>query len=715
MILRGPAGNFNIPSKIGPVYMILRDKVVVYVVALMWLTPALAQVPDHVPWKKRAPVSGKIDERAISELRRSSNDADLKFWIFFTDKGIFTERAYSSALLTAEGALGLRALNRRRLRRSSGPVDFLDIPLHEPYIRGTLSLGGELLGRSRWLNAVSVLATEEAIESIADLAYVYRITPVSTFSRPVIEGTPELVSPKPTTVASSDVLNYGSSLTQLEQVQVPFLHRLGLSGRGVTIAMLDTGFKLDHVAFDSLRTRVIAEKDFINGDDGTADDLSQDFPGQHNHGTETLSTIGGYMPGELIGPAYNAHFILAKTETISFEQQVEEDWWVQAAEWADSLGADIISSSLGYNSWYQYSDMDGQTAVTTIAAAAAASRGILVVNAIGNEGQSGWQKMIAPADAEGIVTVGAVDSTGRRAAFSSKGPTYDGRIKPDVVAMGVAVRAVNPASTTGYLRINGTSFSTPITAGLVALLLEAQPDWTPNQIISALQSTGGQAALPDTLLGYGLANARDALATVPNTEISDYTVSNDSDGVLLEWSTAFELNIHSWRVSRKLNGNVSIVTPTPLPASGSLHSASPRTYFYVDTIAVSGQNYDYILDALGPVGSPVGIASPSASIVFTPSSNSTLQFSLAQNYPNPFNPSTVIAFDLRHAGLVKLTVFNILGQRVRVLVDELRGAGRYQESWDGRDQNGRTLPSGLYIYRIHAGPNVSAKKMLLTR
>ena len=670
------------------------------------------QLKEGRTWQPRPSVVVRISPRLRVMMAEQSSNDTYKVWVFLTDKGITGETAYRRALQAHERTLTPRARLRRQRRRTNGPVDFLDLPLYGPYVRRVASAGAVVLGRSRWLNAVSISASAHVIRRMAQWPFVRR---VSVYRRPIPTGIPDVVSTKRLTPATTDSLDYGPSATQLRQIHVPTLHTLGYSGRAVTIAILDTGYRLAHVAFDSLRTRVIAERDFVNGDNQTEDDLSQDFPGQHNHGTETLSAIGGYAPGELIGPAYGADYILAKTETISFEQQVEEDWWVQAVEWADSLGADVISSSLGYIDWYQYSDMDGQTAVTTQAAVAAASRGIVVVNAMGNEGQSSWQKMIAPADAEGIVTVGAVDSTGRRASFSSKGPTFDGRIKPDVVAMGVAVRAVNPASSDGYIRINGTSFSTPLTAGLVALLLEAQPDWTPAQILAALQTTASQSTSPDTLIGYGVVNGRNALATVPIASVTDFSLANDLDGVLLEWTTLFELNIQGWKVSRILNGNTSILTPVPLPASDDHFSTSARTYFFLDTTAVSGTAYSYVLEAIGPGNTPIAAPSQSASITYSPSSNPIFQFSLKQNFPNPFNPSTRIEFDLRHASQVRLTIYNVLGQEVNELVNEQRSTGHYQETWDGTDASGKSLPSGFYFYRLNAGTFIAVRKMLLMR
>ena len=215
-------------------------------------------------------------------------------------------------------------------------------------------------------------------------------------------------------------LNYGSSLAQMEQVNVPVLHDLGYNGTGIIVAMFDTGYRKDHEAFALAfsESRVLAEYDFIFDDFETQNEDGIDAFNQHDHGTYTWSTLGGAMDNRLYGPAYGASFILAKTEDVRSETQVEEDNWVAAMEWADSIGADVVSSSLAYSDWYSYSDFDGETAVTTIAANTATSLGIVVCNAMANSGP-GYGTLHAPADAFEILSCGAVDVNGVIASFSS--------------------------------------------------------------------------------------------------------------------------------------------------------------------------------------------------------------------------------------------------------------------------------------------------------
>ena len=289
-------------------------------------------------------------------------------------------------------------------------------------------------------------------------------------------------------------------------MRVPELHERGLSGEGVLVALFDTGFpNLEHEAFSAMK--IVSQWDFIRG----VDDVRG---GGDGHGTATLSAAGGFQPGELIGPAYGASFMLAVTEDIRSETPVEEDNWAAAAEWVESWGADVISSSLGYarfdlpHASYTDRDMDGMTAVTTRAATMAAARGVVVVNSAGNGGLHPTRNtLVAPADGRDVLSTGAVDRAGVRAGFSSVGPTADGRMKPDVAAMGVAVKIATVLTTNSYGAANGTSLSCPLVAGVVALLLQAHPAYSVDDVLRALRATSSQNAAPDNLLGWGILDA----------------------------------------------------------------------------------------------------------------------------------------------------------------------------------------------------------------
>jgi len=440
---------------------------------------------------------------AVDPARASQLQSDTqKLWVFFTDKGL-TRAEEQSAIDAFRAELPERA----RLRRAKVgfDVNINDVPVAARYVESVAATGVEVVTKSRWLNAVSVFADSEQAAVIAALPFVRETRPVGRGTKRLPDMTP--ADGQHSAEPAGRVLDYGESQGQLEQIQVDQLHDEGLDGTGVLIAMLDTGFDTDHQVYRHLN--IVAERDFINDDAETADQPG-DPEFQDGHGTATLSCVGGKYPGELYGGSYEAGFVLCKTEILDEEIQTEEDYWQEAVEWADSLGADVVSSSLGYLEWYTYEDMDGNTAVTTIAADMAAARGIVVVNSMGNEGYNPWLYMIAPADGDSVLSIGAVDIYGDRVAFSSVGPTYDGRTKPDVMALGLGAYVATTGDTASYANASGTSFSCPLTAGAVGLLVQAHPDWSPIEIIEALRSTATQSSSPDTLMGWGIVQAHDA-------------------------------------------------------------------------------------------------------------------------------------------------------------------------------------------------------------
>ncbi|MBU2625963.1 MAG: S8 family serine peptidase, partial [candidate division Zixibacteria bacterium] len=240
-------------------------------------------------------------------------------------------------------------------------------------------------------------------------------------------------------------------------------------------------------------------------DDGNVDNEPEDWSIAWNHGTKTWSTLGGLWDANHYGPAYGARFILAKTEDIRSETPVEEDNWVAAVEWVDSIGTDVISSSLLYSDWYTASDYDGNTATTTIAADMAAEYGIVVCNSAGNAGPSP-STIGAPADADSILAVGAVYSTGGIVGFSSRGPTYDGRIKPEICARGSETACASASDDEALTTASGTSLSCPLIGGVATLVIQAHPDWTAMQVREAMLMTADNAATPDNDYGWGIAN-----------------------------------------------------------------------------------------------------------------------------------------------------------------------------------------------------------------
>jgi subtilisin family serine protease len=438
---------------------------------------------------------------SLEAVMDSSVDPEIAVWVFFVDKGERSPREVEEAVRELMSVYPGRTVARRMAARAGRPFDVNDLPLHRPYVRQVAAAGVEIRAFSRWLNAVSVEATPDRIRALDRLDFVASMKPVGGRSGGPSPVTRKAPSPPPS------LGFYGPSYRQLQQIQVPALHTEGYTGAGVVIAIFDTGFWTEHESLNGLN--VIAEHDFINDDDETANEPG-DTIHQHYHGTMCLSAMSGNTPGTLMGPAYAADIILAKTEDITMEQPVEEDYWIEAAEWADSLGAQVISSSLCYKNWYTYEDMDGETAPITIAADRAAVNGIAVVNAAGNSGASSWQYIAAPADGDSVISLGSVDSTGIRSYFSSKGPTYDGRIKPTVMAMGEDTWLADPSGASAYRRGDGTSFATPLAAGAIGLMLEKNPGWTSEDVLEAIMMTGTRAQNPDTLCGYGILQAHSA-------------------------------------------------------------------------------------------------------------------------------------------------------------------------------------------------------------
>ncbi len=443
----------------------------------------------------------------LQHFARTSS-GDVKAWIFFKDKGDNQQALFKPAELLSE-----RAIYRRLLRRPGRLLlDESDLPLFEPYIEQLQPLVTRIRVKSRWLNAISAEVMPENLPEISKMDFVLKIQPVGVGKRidPPAEQPEEEVKIFKKTF-EGDSLPYGNSYDQLELIKVPYLHKLGLHGEDVVIAMIDDGFNLlnYHVAFDSLN--VLDTFDFIHGDSDVTDSEFKAYEGWH--GTKTLSVIAGYMPDWLIGPAFKASFLLAKTEVDESETPIEEDYWVAGIEWAEAKGADIVSSSLGYIDWYTPQDMDGETAVTTIAADKAVEKGVLVFNSAGNEGDNpSTNTLIAPADGKKVLAIAATDKFGLRAWFSSVGPTADGRIKPDLAAMGLGVYTASSYDPNVFSYANGTSFSCPLAAGGAALLLQAFPETSPELMAEALRNTASQANFPDKFLGWGIINLEKAYA-----------------------------------------------------------------------------------------------------------------------------------------------------------------------------------------------------------
>lgn len=438
--------------------------------------------------------------------------APEKIWVFFCDKGDNALSARDMQQTLAD--LSPRAIERRSQRRSvPGLMDERDLPVSAANLAAVRDTGASIAQVSRWLNAVSVRATAAQQQALRGLACVRAIQPVRRLARLDAIPARSVAAQPPDSVTRSF---YGYAQEQLDQIGVPLMHAAGYTGAGVVIGILDTGFRETHEVFidASHPLTVIAQHDFVAGDANPQPEPS-DHPDQHVHGTLILGTLAAYKPDVLVGSAYDAQFILTKTEDITQEVQIEEDHYVSGLEFIEANGADVATSSLGYIDWYTQADLDGETAVTTIAVNTATENGLVCVTAAGNSGHDGGATLIAPADALDVLTCGAVDSAGTIADFSSRGPTADGRVKPEVLARGVETYTIWPYDDVNYASASGTSLSTPLLAGAVALLVEAHPDWTVAQIRAALTLTASDYVANGIfdsggVRGYGVVNVWDA-------------------------------------------------------------------------------------------------------------------------------------------------------------------------------------------------------------
>ncbi len=452
--------------------------------------------------------------------------APNKYFIQFTDKN---NSPYS--ISKPEAFLSARALARRTAHGIA--IQENDLPVNPQYITQVKEKGVTVLEASKWLNGVVIYTNNKnLVDSVEMLPFVKKT--VTFKNGPVKEKdffkneTVSKENPNPELKATSFTeREYGQALTQIKQIDGIPLHNSGYLGQNMVIAVLDGGFEnvQNQTVFDSLRAqnRILGTKDFV-------------YPGGNvytisTHGREVLSCMAAYEPNLMIGTAPKASYWLLRSEDVTSENVIEEYNWVCAAEFADSVGADVINSSLGYTTFddtsasHTYADMNGRTAISTVGAEIAASKGILVVNSAGNDGLSSTFPWIgAPADGDSVFTIGAVDAYGVRAYFSSIGPTYDGRIKPTVMAMGMGTTVADGNNSVVYG--DGTSFSSPIIAGMCACLWQAHPKATNVQIMNAIKETASNHTSPNNYMGWGIpdfAKADSLLSVEFPTGLNDYS------------------------------------------------------------------------------------------------------------------------------------------------------------------------------------------------
>lgn len=445
-------------------------------------------------------------------------------WVYFNDKpNAATYLANPLSMLTQ------RSIDRRTAQGIS--IDVTDVPIEPTYISQIATATGiTVMAKSKWLNALHIRGTQPDIQALTGLSFVSHITFANHSLNPGgrLSGSATRVGAVNKNLDALINYNYGGSANQIEMLNGHLLHQQNYTGQGKIIAVLDSGFiGVNSVApFQNLinNSQILGGYNFPDG--------NSNIYTRHNHGTMVLSTMGGYADGQLVGTAPNASYYLFITEDVNSENPVEESYWVEGAELADYYGVDLINSSLGYfdydnpNYSHQYDDMIGTKTFASRGANMAFSKGIVVVVSAGNSGATAEPHIATPADAFGALTIGAVQSNESYATFSSIGPSYDGRVKPDVCAKGQAATVSNTSGT--IVTANGTSFSGPIMAGMVATFWSAVPTLTATQVVNFIKQSADQYTTPTPQKGYGIPDFQlalnNALHTTSFTTESNFTL-----------------------------------------------------------------------------------------------------------------------------------------------------------------------------------------------
>lgn len=449
--------------------------------AILCLTAFTVQAQDTIP-AEPAKVYKKVPK-------------SFCFRVSFTDK-----KNCGFSVKHPEAFLSPKSIARRK--RYGLKVDTHDLPVTPAYLQQLRDMGLHVKNVSKWNNtAVVTLSDSTQISAVRELPFVKEARCVWESRDSVLEKGPEPDRLKDLTNKRDTTEHYyGKVPERIEMLRIDSLHRAGYKGAGVTIAILDGGFRNADVVKGLSAAKILGTRNFVRPEKSVYEELS--------HGMNVLSCIAASTPYSLVGTAPEASFYLLVSEDGESEQLVEEDNWAAAIEYADSLGCDLVNSSLGYQLFdhkymdYRYHQLNGQTALISRTAALAASRGMLVCNSAGNSGMGAWKKIGVPADAPNILSVGAVTDNKINTYFSSLGNSADGRVKPDVMALGQFAPVYDTDGAMTF--VMGTSFSSPIMCGAAACLVQAFPKVRPTEIIRALQQSGDNAEHPDNIFGYGI-------------------------------------------------------------------------------------------------------------------------------------------------------------------------------------------------------------------
>jgi serine protease AprX len=636
-----------------------------------------------------------------------------RFLVKFKNKG-----NNSFTLSNPSAFLSARSISRRT--RYSIPYDSTDLPVTRAYIDSLAAIPTVLvLNASKWLNQVSVKITDTTPANIAfvqnrinSLPFVLSYSPISMKAGIDKNALPSDPAVQRMAQVLADYYNYGPAANQIKIHNGEFLHNIGLRGNNMVIGMLDGGFNNYRTisSLDSARTngQILGVYDFVAKDSSVNED--------HQHGVECFSIIAANLPGQFVGSAPKSSFYLFRTEDVFSETPIEEHNWVCGAERVDSVGGDVISSSVGYNSFddpftdHTYAELNGDITMPAIGADLAAKKGILVVNAAGNEGNNAWGRIITPADADSALAVGAVSSTGVPGSFTSRGPTADGRIKPDVASLGVGTilqfgnNTIGPGS--------GTSFACPNMAGLATCLWQGFPEVNNMKIIDVLRKAGSRASNPNDTIGYGIPDLKKAFLSLLH-DFSTATANISNCKTNIGW-TSKDITGMKYEIERSVG-----VQPYAkvFETAGTGSSFSERSYTYGDSlINVSAGSISYRIKQV------IDTSAAGFSAGYIDTVNLTLASSCISTAISPVNPYDNLVILQPNPTRGKVTLKITTESYVKDLRIQVADAsGRITASYKRNKAAGTTLieipagnlTSGEYIIRVYDGNKLMATKKLV--
>lgn len=587
--------------------------------------------------------------------------------------------------------LSQKALDRRTAYGIA--IDSTDLPVTPAYVTQIRSVANvTLLNISRWQNAVTIQTNDAAaITAINAFPFVQSVSGLAARPSTGGRGQTDKFEPEEYTLPpiagrteglTADFYNYGTaSYNEIHLHNGEFLHNIGLRGQGMTIAMLDAGF-FNYTtlrAFDSANSggQIKSTWDFVARHASVTED--------HPHGMQCLSTIAANIPGQFIGKAPKANFHLFRTEDVASEYPIEEFNWVCGAERADSLGCEIISSSLGYYDFdnasfnYTYANMNGNTTISAIGADLAAKKGLLVFNAVGNEGNGAWRFLITPSDGDSVVAVGAVNAAGTVGGFSSYGPSADGQVKPDVASVGVSAMIQTTSNTVGIS--NGTSFACPNMAGLATCLWQGFPEVNNMRIIHALRQAGHRAANPDDRVGYGIPNMKTAFSSLL-VEYATSSATINGCRITLNWNSK-DVSAMKYEIERKAPGEIvyskvgelnpqagDILTARSYQFNNDLTNGSSGTYSYrirqvIDTSA-AGFTAIYIDTANITINTPcvINTTPGTRAVSVQPNPSEGNMVNVVVETANAISNMTVAVYDAKGSLVMQVKTSKFSGKKI---------------------------------------------------